>query len=299
MDPRKVTVDEYRAYLNGLARDHADPVYGFFGPHSMTWRINREGVVYLGGLRALLMQIAHPKVAQGVADHSNYSTDPFGRLFRTFDAVHTIVYGPAQAAVETALVVHRVHAKIHGRLIEPVAGISDRDYQANDPELLRWVWATLVDSAIAAYYRALPSLSESDWEAYYSESKIFGRLFGVPETMLPENLEAFRTWMNTTVASATLTVTDTSREIAGFLLKGPAILYPLRPSSYILAAGTLPEKFRRQFRLHWSLPMRAAYAVGARVVRTVTPRIPPVLRTVPAARRAHARCAAASGPAGL
>ncbi len=259
----------------------------------MTWHVNREGIVYLGGLRALLMQIAHPKVAQGVADHSNYRDDPFGRLFRTFDAVHRIVYGTRTVALETARAVHRVHTRVQGVVREPCPSMPDPHYDANDPDLLMWVYATLVDSAIAAYYRAMPPLHEHEWERYYQESKIFARLFGVPASRLPETLGDFRVWMEQTVASPELTVTDTARDIARFLIKGPSLLYPLRPSSYILAAGTLPAKFRDQFGLRWNLPVRTAYSVGLRFVRTVTPRLPSSLRTVPVARRAQERC---SGP---
>jgi len=294
---QQTATQRFEARLAILADTHAHPVHGFFGPGSMTWHVNREGVVYLGGLRALLMQIAHPKVAQGVADHSDYRRDPLGRLFRTFDAVHRIVYGTRAVAIDTARAVRRVHTRVRGVVREPVAAIADPRYQANDPELLMWVYATLVDSAIAAYYRAMPPLREDEWERYYQESKVFARLFGVPESRLPETLEDFRVWMDRTVASPQLTVTDTARDIARFLIKGPSLLYPLRPSSYILAAGTLPPKLRDEFGLRWSLPVRTAYSVGLRLVQTVTPRLPPSLRTVPVARRAQARCSNRVGQA--
>ena len=75
---------------------------GLFGPDSLTWRVNREGALLLGGGRALLLQVAHPLVAAGVSQHSNYREDPFGRLYRTLDTVTTIVFGSASDAKAVA-----------------------------------------------------------------------------------------------------------------------------------------------------------------------------------------------------
>src|SRR5205085_5742513 len=113
---------------------------GLFGPGSLTWRVNREGVLLLGGGRALLLQVAHPLVAAGVAQHSNYREDPFGRLFRTLDTVTTIVFGATPDAHEAAARLRRIH--------ERVKGVADdgTPYQATDHDLIMWVHATLVDT---------------------------------------------------------------------------------------------------------------------------------------------------------
>jgi len=289
MDPRRLSLREFDRYLEELARRHADPVLGFFGPSSMTWRINRESVVYLGGMRALLMQLAHPKVAQAVADHSNFRADPFGRLFRTFDAVHAMVFGDLGSAVAAASRVHRVHRRVQGTL-PSTAERSARRYEANDPELLHWVYATLVDSSIYAYQQFLPSLSASEWETYYQESKLFACMFGIPDARLAPRLVDFRGWMAATMSADTLHVSDAAREVAGALLKGPRLLLAFRPSNYVLAAGMLPARLRAEFGLTFNLPVRSAYGMGVAVVRSLTPRLPDSLRFVPSARRAMARC---------
>jgi len=276
--------------IDALAHRCADPVEGFFGPTSVTWRINRDSVTYIGGLRALLMQIAHPKVAQGVADHSNYKTDPFGRLLRTFEVVHDLVFGDRDTAIAAATQLHRVHQRVGGTLPEPVPWPHTRRYMANDPELLRWVYATLVDSAMVTHRLLLPELGQDVWERYYQESKIFAELCGVTATELPERLPDFRAWMRRTVEGPTLHISDTARDIADAVLKGPPIMYPLRPSNYVLAAGMLPGRMREDFGLNWSVPVRLSYTFGVLATRAVVRNIPLALRSLPVARRAERRC---------
>ncbi len=78
----------------------SDP--GLFGPESVTWRVNREGVLLLGGGAAIIMQVAHPLVGAGVAEHSNYREDPWGRLYRTLDITTSIVFGSTAKANEAS-----------------------------------------------------------------------------------------------------------------------------------------------------------------------------------------------------
>ncbi len=288
---RPITSSEFAQQLDRLAHRHAEPVAGFFGPGSITWQINRDSVTYIGGLRALLMQIAHPKVAQGVADHSNYKEDPFGRLFRTFDTVHDLVFGDRETAMTAATRLHSVHQRVGGTLAEPVPWPHTRKYAANDPELLRWVYATLVDSAMVTHRLLLPDLEPHEWERYYQESKIFGQLCGVSPDDLPRTLPDFRVWMRQTVDGPTLHVGDTAREIADAVIKGPPLMYPLRPSNYVLAAGMLPGRMREAFGLGWSLPVRASYTFGVLATRTLMRNVPLTLRSLPVARRAERRCA--------
>jgi uncharacterized protein (DUF2236 family) len=286
-----LTSIEFERKLYALAERVADPVAGFFGPDSVTWRINRDSVTYVGGLRALLMQVAHPKVAQGVADHSDYRQDPFGRLFRTFDTVHDLVFGNLETSMTAATRLHKIHQRVVGELPEPVVWPHTRRYVANDPDLLRWVYATLVDSAIVTHRLFLPDLEPEQWERYYQESKIFGELCGVSLDDLPDTLANFRAWMRRTVEGPTLQIGDPAREIAEAIIKGPPIMYPLRPSNYVLAAGMLPGRIRQGFGLRWSLPVRLSYTFGVHAMRRVVRNVPLTLRSLPVARRAERRCA--------
>src|SRR5262249_32261449 len=123
----------------------------FFSPDTMIWQVDREMVLLLAGGRALLMQLAHPKVAAGVAKHSHFRDDPLGRLYRTMGAMWSIVFDEASKARASLEQVKNVHRRIHG-IISPAESVSlGTPYDALDVKLLLWVHATLVDSAMVAY----------------------------------------------------------------------------------------------------------------------------------------------------
>src|SRR6266581_4111564 len=113
---------------------------GLYAEDSITRRINRENILLLGGGRALLMQLAHPKVAAGVDEHSDFRRRPIQRLRRTVHMTMAIVFGERETALAAARMVNQTHAKVKGD-----------GYRALDPELLLWVHATLVDSALVTY----------------------------------------------------------------------------------------------------------------------------------------------------
>src|SRR4051794_6004331 len=153
---------------------------GLFGPDSLTWRVNREGALLLGGGRALLLQVAHPSVAAGVAQHSNYREDPFGRLYRTLDTVTTVVFGSTAEAKEAAARLHRIHTRVKGETEDGAA------YVATDPTLIMWVHATLVDTSLLVYETYVGPLSQAEREQYYEEQKLLGEQYGVAIADQPE-----------------------------------------------------------------------------------------------------------------
>src|SRR5436190_14118997 len=113
----------------------------------MIWRVNGEWALLLGGGRALILQVAHPLVAAGVAQHSGYREDPWGRLYRTLDVTTRIVFGDAATSRAAARELRAVHARVRGRADDATP------YDARDPDLLLWVWATLVDTSLLVYTR--------------------------------------------------------------------------------------------------------------------------------------------------
>ena len=129
---------------------------GLYSEQSITRRINRENVLLLGGGRALLMQLAHPSVAAGVDDHSDFRTHPVRRLRRTIRMTMAIVFGDRDTAMAAARAVNRVHAHVRGD-----------DYQALDPGLLLWVHATLVDSALVTYSTFVQPLTDRERQLYH------------------------------------------------------------------------------------------------------------------------------------
>ena len=189
-----------------------DPHAPFFPPDSVIRRVDGEWALLLGGGRALLMQLAHPLVAKGVAEHSDFKSNPFDRLQRTLDASWTIVFGTNTDAARTAEGIHRVHERVAG------AG-----YQANDPDLLMWVHATLVDTALRVHRRFLGSLSDGQAEEYYAESMLVAALLGVPMEQQPADLGAFRAYVRTMLT--TLEVSDEAKQQAA------DVLHPKLPTS--------------------------------------------------------------------
>ncbi len=262
-----------------------------FGPNSVTWRVNREAAVLLGGGRALLLQVAHPLVAAGVAAHSNFRAHPLARLWRTLDLMLTITFADAAGAVRALHEIERVHARVHGVLDAAVGPFpAGTRYDATDPELLLWVYATLVDTALLVYEQFVAPLTPRTRAAYYEESKIGARLFGIPAAILPKRLSNFTEYMRGMVAGEVLAVGPASKEIAASILR-PPLPVGLRhafQTANLFTVGLLPARLRARYGLSWG-PVRAVMLAGiARAPRLLLPFVPSRVRYLPHARRAAA-----------
>lgn len=264
-----------------------DGPQGLFGPGSMTWRVHREGVLLLGGGRALLLQVAHPLVAAGVAQHSNYREDPFGRLYRTLDTVTTIVFGPAGEAEEAAARLQRVHTRVTGRAHDGTP------YDATAPELVMWVHATLLDTALRVYETYIGPLTPAERELYYREQKLLGEKYGVPRDEQPPTYADFGRYFDDVVHGGTLRVTDTMREVAAATFRPrlpvrvigwPAIAY-----FNLVTAALLPAWLRDELGLAWGPGRARLHAAQRTVIRTLIPVLPSPLREIPPARSADRR----------
>jgi uncharacterized protein (DUF2236 family) len=125
---------------------------GVFGPSSIMWHIDKEAAIFLGPGRTLLLQLAHPWIAAAIAQHSQTLADPIGRFHRTFNTMFTMVFGTTKQALGAARRLHRRHAGISGTLPEAIRAFAGGSrYGANDVAALRWVHATLIDTALVAY----------------------------------------------------------------------------------------------------------------------------------------------------
>ena len=187
-----VSESDLEAALDFVRTRATGSVEGIFGPGSMTWRIDREAVIFLGAGRALLLQLAHPWVAAAVTEHSRTFADPIGRFHRTFDVVFAMVFGSLDKALAAARHLHHHHATIVGRLPEAVGPFDSRSsYRANEVAALRWVHATLVETAIIVHDLILPPFSVEERERYWAESRLFGALFGLTSADLPADWPAF------------------------------------------------------------------------------------------------------------
>jgi uncharacterized protein (DUF2236 family) len=246
-----------------------------FAPDAAIRKVNGEAVLLVGGGRALLMQLAHPLVARGVAEHSGFQANPFDRLQRTLAAVYTIVFGTEAQARQAAGTVRAVHDRVRGR-----------GYEANDPQLLLWVHATLVDTALRVYNRFIGALSPAEAEQYYVESTRVAEMLGVPVDIQPPTLAEFRDYVRTMVG--TLEVGDDARRLAVQILhpRLPWVVAPMVEPAALLArqvtVGLLPPPLREGYHFSWDHGRQALLFAAGLSARTVLPRLPPVARRVAA-----------------
>jgi uncharacterized protein (DUF2236 family) len=256
---------------------------GLFGPGSVTWRVNREAVLLLGGGRALLLQVAHPSVAAAVSAHSRYDVDPWGRLLRTLRVVTLMTFGDSATSAAAGRALGAVHASIRG------ARPDGADYRATHPDLLLWVWATLVQSSLLVYTRYVGDLTPDEIERFYSEQQRFAVACGVPDGHWPPDFEAFAAYFDATVATG-LEVTAQARRIAGPVLRPPVptpLALPLRPSFELLrltTIGLLPPSLRAAYDLDWGPLRERSFRLSSAAARQTVRTLPPVLRQLPLPR---------------
>ena len=250
-------------------RAHDD---GLFGDDDVIRLIGREGFLISTGGAASLLQTAHPKIAQGVYDHSYTARDPLGRLRGTMQWVYAVGFGSREEAERLSRTVRRMHERVTGP-----------GYNAADPELQVWVAATLFATAVRAYALVFRELSREELETYYEQSKTYATILGCPYAMLPATYTDFRAYYADMIA--TIEISDASRAIAhqvlhprlpGGPLNGPALA-----AVRLITAGLTPEPIRRQYGWRWDRARQARFALLVRALRLVYPRLPLRVRTWP------------------
>lgn len=265
-------------------------VYGLYGPDSVAWKTNRETALLLGGPRALLLQLAHPLVAAGVREHSDYAKDPYGRLQRTLRYTLAMVFGTEEEAREAAGDVNASHVKVKGRLGRKTGKFpAGTAYNALDPELLMWVHATLVDTGAMLYERWVGPLTGAELERHYRESKILAGLLGLPSSAMPENWRAHRAYFKRMAESDELAVDDATRLMVHTILHPPGIPRLAAEAQATVTAGLLPERVREMYGLPWGPLQEAVLRMADESIRFMVPRLPPVARYFPQFRRAARR----------
>ena len=245
---------------------------GLYSDDSITRRVNRENVLFLGGGRALLMQIAHPKVAAGVDEHSDFRAHPIRRLRRTILMTMAIVFGDRETAMAAARGVNQVHAQVKGH-----------DYRALDPDLLLWVHATLMDTALVTYETFVKPLLPREREDFYQEFKLLGELLGIPRDRFPATLRDFEAYMDAMIESGEVRVDARALGLAKLVLRPRVRLLPgpVMIPFHVVTAGLLPPVLRAQYGLAWGSGQQRAYRLAVRTVPRVIALTPPVLRVWP------------------
>lgn len=265
---RMAAIDDLRQRLGGALRDRvagpgaearAAQLLDADGPR---WfaddrpirTVHADASMFVGGLRALLLQTLHPLAMAGVAQHSDYRTDPWGRLQRTADFLAATTFGTAETAQQSVDRVVAVHRRVVGTTGDGAA------YSASDPHLLRWVHVAEVDSFLAAHraYGELP-LGPDGRDGYVADMAVVARALGVPapptsERALADQLSAFRRELRST---------PESRDAVRYLVTNPPLPLPARPLYGALVAAavaTLPAWSRPLLRLPW-LPVSERLAL--------------------------------------
>ena len=262
---RSVLADAVRTRVS-TAEDAAiftDPGPRWFDDEAVVRVVHSDASMFVGGLRALLLQALHPLAMAGVAGHSGYRGDPWGRLQRTSRFIAMTTFGPAEQADALIRRVRRIHDSVRGTAPD------GRPYAANDPHLLSWVHLTEIDSFLDAHRRfGSVTLSAEDQDRYVAEEALVAARIGVldPPTSVGELRDQMRSFRGE------LAGTPEAQDTARYLLFTPPLPLVARPGYGLIAGaaiGTLPAWARRMLRLPPPLPV-ADRVVGALVGQFVT-----------------------------
>jgi uncharacterized protein (DUF2236 family) len=229
-----------QAYERAVPERPADQ--GLFGPESLVWRVHRDRSFPLAGMRSLMVQALHPLAMAGVAEHSNWQQDPFGRLAATGGYVLTVTYGDTPSAMRAADRVRHVHTFVRGT--DPATGLP---YHADDPALLLWVHAGMVESIVEIVTRFGRRLEADDADRYVAEMVTFAEIVGVPREMVPATVASLREYIGSVPLRQ---ATPAAKEAIAVVLDPPGLAPEIRDLWHDLgqvAVGTLPAWARDMY----------------------------------------------------
>ncbi len=267
------------------------------------WHINREAVLLGAGPCALLLQLAHPHVAEGVAQHSGFLEDPRSRLRHTLRTTLGLVFGDGAAAERAVARLNGVHATVRGDVDDPEAArLAGASYRALDPALLLWVQATLIVTSVRAYERWVGPLSEADKEAFWQEARRVGPRIGIPPDASPATWAALLAYWDRMLAlDGPIQVTPTARRLGQAVMRSPFAWLP-QPLYELLAlpsVALLPERLRAAYGLPWGPGRRRLASAIEAVLRVYIRTLPRTWRSMPNALAADQRARRARLPVGL
>jgi uncharacterized protein (DUF2236 family) len=275
------------------------------GPDSITWARAADARILIAAGYALVLQVAHPTVGIGVAEHSNYREQPWQRLLRTLDFTSALIYSEPAVAATVARRLRARHAAIRGTRPDGTA------YHALEPGAFAWVWASLYDATVTAHRHFGNPLTLAEQERMWEEWRRLGRLVGVRDRDLPATLAGYRDYFEATVNG----VLEDNASVQGVLAslaepacpRSLALLEPAwrlgrLPGAHALllaTSGLLPPVLRERFGLRWTrlqgVELRTLGAASRASTRLLPRRVrvfgPSYLRwrqTGPGSRRAAA-----------
>ncbi len=263
---------------------------GLFGPDSVTWRVNSDPVLSIAGLRALLLQSLHPRAMAGVSQHSDFRADPWGRLFRTGEYIATVSFGSTEEAQQAAERVRALHARLTGTDTE-----TGETFRIDEPDLLRWVHVTEIESFVSTVRRSGAGLSRDDVNRYYAEQRQAAELIGIDPLTVPASdsdvTEYYRQMQ------PELRLTPEAVGAAAFLLwpPMPRKAAPVRPAwagLFGLGFALLPGWARRRYGAPGLPTTGPAATMSLRALRATLLALPRSMREGPRYTEAKRRAAA-------
>ena len=262
---------------------------------SIGWRLQREIVLLLAWGPAILLQLAHPLVAQGIADHSGFRTQRHGRvrrLYGTVDAMLQLSFGTEAQARAVLARINGIHDRVNGHLAGAAGAFpAGTPYTAHDPALLAWVHATLLDMNLRVYELYVGPLSVQDKDRYCQEATAIEVPLGIPAGRLPRSFGELGRHMDAMLASGAIAVTDNARMLARDVIYPPTfrLAAPVLALMRLQTIALLPPGIREDYGLPWSARRERLLGVSTALVRTLLRVTPPMVRHWPAARRARRR----------
>lgn len=200
------------------------------GEDDVIWHVNSDAAMYVGGIRSLLLQALHPAAMAGVAGHSGYRSDPWGRLQRTSEFIAMTTYGPVPSAEALIARIRAIHERVRGKADDGTP------YRASDPHLLAWVHVAETESFLEGFKRyGDRRLTQQQRDEYVAQAAPVGEMLGAldlprTEAELAAALEDFRPELRTSAAA---------RDTVDFILRTPPVPWPGRPGYWMLAAGAI------------------------------------------------------------
>jgi uncharacterized protein (DUF2236 family) len=246
----------------------------------------------LGGGCALLLQLAHPLVAAGVADHSDFLEDPLRRLRRTLDSMLTITFGTIEEAHRAASRIRDVHSRVKGVLQEAAGSWpAGTPYDAQDPTLLQWVNSTLIATSVRSFELFVRPFHDDERARYYEETKIVARLLGIPDEHIPSSWSDFERYYHLMLSSGEIVVSPRAHRLAR-AVRYPRIRFTppqvFAPFS-LITVGLLPESVRERYGYAWTSAHALAFRTATTAIRRTRQFLPPQVRLFPQARAAEDR----------
>jgi len=258
---------------------------------SITWRVNAERIVLLGWARAILLQLAHPLVAAGVFDHSGFRGTPYAaasRLYHTVHAMLSLTFGDEAARQRTIEGIRAIHRRVNGALPETTGPYAaGTRYSAEDPALVLWVHATLIESVLMVYEKLVASLTEAERDEYCAEAFPIALALKAREEDVPKTWSDLRRYLERTYSSKAIAVGTQGQELARAVLS-PSGGWLVAPAIWInrtITVGLLPSQVREQYGMTWAPRQDRTVARLLSMLRATRRVLPDAIALWPDARR--------------